>query len=146
MKVVVQRVSQASVSVAGETVGEIGPGLVALTAFTGGDDRAKAQWMAEKLAGLRIFADDQGRMNCSLMDVGGETLVVSQFTLYGNAAKGRRPSFVEAAPPDLAEPLYEFFVEALARLLPTPVRTGRFGAVMEVALVNDGPVTLILER
>lgn len=95
-------------------MGEIGPGLVALTAFTGGDDRAKAQWMAEKLAGLRIFADDQGRMNCSLVDVGGEALVVSQFTLYGDTAKGRRPSFVEAAPPDLAEPLYEFFVEALA--------------------------------
>ena len=146
MRVVVQRVSRASVTVAGETVGEIGPGLVALTAFTAGDDHATVRWMAEKLAGLRVFADDSGRMNRSVAEVDGEALVVSQFTLYGDATKGRRPSFVKAAPPDLAEPLYESFVEALANLLAKPVQTGRFGALMEVALVNDGPVTLILER
>ncbi len=146
MRVVVQRVSRASVTVAGETVGEIGPGLVALTAFTAGDDHATVRWMAEKLAGLRVFADGSGRMNRSVVEVDGEVLVVSQFTLYGDAAKGRRPSFVKAAPPDLAEPLYESFVEALTSLLAKPVQTGRFGAVMDVALVNDGPVTLILER
>ena len=146
MRVVVQRVSRASVTVAGETVGEIGPGLVALTAFTAGDDHATVRWMAEKLAGLRVFADDSGRMNRSVAEVDGEALVVSQFTLYGDATKGRRPSFVKAAPPDLAEPLYESFVEALANLLAKPVQSGRFGALMEVALVNDGPVTLILER
>lgn len=146
MRVVVQRVSRASVTVAGETVGEIGPGLVALTAFTAGDDHATVRWMAGKLAGLRVFADGSGRMNRSVVEVDGEVLVVSQFTLYGDAAKGRRPSFVKAAPPDLAEPLYESFVEALASLLAKPVQTGRFGAVMDVALVNDGPVTLILER
>ena len=146
MRVVVQRVSRASVTVAGETVGEIGPGLVALTAFTAGDDHATVRWMAEKLAGLRVFADDSGRMNRSVIEVDGEALVVSQFTLYGDAAKGRRPSFVKAAPPDLAEPLYESFVEVLASLLVKPVQTGRFGAVMDVALANDGPVTLILER
>lgn len=146
MRVVVQRVSRASVTVAGETVGEIGPGLVALTAFTAGDDHATVRWMAEKLAGLRVFADDSGRMSRSVAEVDGEALVVSQFTLYGDATKGRRPSFVKAAPPDLAEPLYESFVEALANLLAKPVQSGRFGALMEVALVNDGPVTLILER
>lgn len=146
MRVVVQRVSRASVTVAGEAVGEIGPGLVALTAFTAGDDHAKVRWMAEKLAGLRVFADDSGRMNRSVVEENGEVLVVSQFTLYGDATKGRRPSFLKAAPPDLAEPLYESFVEVLASLLAKPVQTGRFGALMEVALVNDGPVTLILEH
>ena len=146
MRVVLQRVSSASVGVAGETVGEIGRGLLVLAAFTTGDDRAKVLWMADKLAGLRIFSDDQGRMNRSVVDVGGEVLVVSQFTLYGDVAKGRRPSFVRAAPPDLAAPLYESFVEALGRRLPKPVQTGRFGAVMDVALVNDGPVTLIVDR
>ena len=130
----------------GETVGAIGPGLVVLAGFHNGDDADTVVWMAEKVANLRIFADDQGRMNRSLLDSGGEALVVSQFTLYGDARKGRRPSFIKAARPQIAVPLYEAFVEALGRLLPDPVQTGRFGAMMDVALVNDGPVTLVIER
>ena len=130
----------------GETVGAIGPGLVVLAGFHNGDDADTVVWMAEKMANLRIFADDQGRMNRSLLDSGGEALVVSQFTLYGDARKGRRPSFIKAARPEIAVPLYEAFVEALGRLLPDPVQTGRFGAMMDVALVNDGPVTLVIER
>lgn len=130
----------------GETVGAIGPGLVVLAGFHNGDDADTVVWMAEKVANLRIFADDQGRMNRSLLDSGGEALVVSQFTLYGDARKGRRPSFIKAARPEIAVPLYEAFVEALGRLLPDPVQTGRFGAMMDVALVNDGPVTLVIER
>lgn len=141
-----QRVSRASVTVAGETVGEIGPGLLALAGFARGDNEAEVRWMADKLAGLRVFSDDRGRMNRSVVDVGGEALVVSQFTLYGDAAKGRRPSFARAAPPEIAVRLYESFVAALGRRLPNPVRTGRFGAAMEVELVADGPVTLLLER
>lgn len=146
MRVVLQRVSEASVRIGGETVGAIGPGLVVLAGFHNGDDGDTVAWMAEKVANLRIFADDQGRMNRSLLDTGGEALVVSQFTLYGDARKGRRPSFIKAARPEIAVPLYESFVEALERLLPDPVQTGRFGAMMEVALVNDGPVTLVIER
>ena len=130
----------------GETVGAIGPGLVLLVGFQNGDDADTVAWMAEKVANLRIFADDQGRMNRSLLDTAGEALVVSQFTLYGDARKGRRPSFIKAARPEIAVPLYEAFVEALGRLLPEPVQTGRFGAMMDVALVNDGPVTLLIER
>ena len=130
----------------GETVGAIGPGLVVLAGFQNGDDDDTVAWMAEKVANLRIFGDDQGRMNRSLLDTGGEALVVSQFTLYGDARKGRRPSFIKAARPEIAVPLYESFVEALGRLLPDPVQTGRFGAMMDVALVNDGPVTLLIER
>lgn len=146
MRVVVQRVSRASVTVAGETVGEIGPGFLALAGFARGDDEGEVRWMADKLAGLRIFSDDRGRMNRSVVDVGGEALVVSQFTLYGDAAKGRRPSFAKAASPEVAVRLYESFVALLGRRLPKPVRTGRFGAAMEVELVADGPVTLLLER
>ena len=141
-----QRVSEASVRVGGDTVGAIGPGLAILAGFRDGDDRDTVEWMAEKVARLRIFGDERGRMNRSLLDTGGEALVVSQFTLYGDARKGRRPSFVRAAGPETAAPLYEALVEALGRLLPTPVRTGSFGATMEVALVNDGPVTLLIER
>ena len=146
MRVVLQRVSEASVRIEGETVGAIGPGLVVLAGFQNGDDDDTVAWMAEKVANLRIFGDDQGRMNRSLLDTGGEALVVSQFTLYGDARKGRRPSFIKAARPEIAVPLYESFVEALGRLLPDPVQTGRFGAMMDVALVNDGPVTLLIER
>ena len=146
MRVVLQRVSEASVRIEGETVGAIGPGLVLLAGFHSGDDGDTVAWMAEKVANLRIFGDDQGRMNRSLLDTGGEALVVSQFTLYGDARKGRRPSFIKAARPEIAVPLYEAFVEVLERLLPDPVQTGRFGAMMEVALVNDGPVTLLIER
>ena len=146
MRVVLQRVSEASVRVEGETVGAIGPGLVVLAGFHNGDDDDTVAWMAGKVANLRIFGDEKGRMNRSLLDIGGEALVVSQFTLYGDARKGRRPSFVKAARPEIAVPLYESFVAALGRILPDPVQTGRFGAMMDVALVNDGPVTLVIER
>ena len=146
MRVVLQRVSEGSVRIGGDTVGAIGPGLVILAGFHDGDDRDTVAWMAEKVANLRIFGDDRGRMNRSLLDTGGEALVVSQFTLYGDARKGRRPSFIKAARPEKAVPLYDAFVEALERLLPHPVQTGSFGTMMEVALVNDGPVTLLMER
>ena len=146
MRVVLQRVSVASVRIGGESVGAIGPGLVVLAGFHDGDDGGTVAWMAGKVANLRIFADDRGRMNRSLLDTGGEALVVSQFTLYGDARKGRRPSFIKAARPEVAVPLYEAFVKELGRLLPDPVRTGSFGAMMEVALVNDGPVTLVIDR
>ena len=146
MKVVVQRVAEASVSIDGEVAGAIGPGLVVLVGFTGGDDASRAAWMARKLVGLRVFADREGRMNRSLDDVGGGVLVVSQFTLYGDARKGRRPSFVHAARPEVAIPLYERFLAELRALAPGRVESGRFGADMQVALVNDGPVTLVMER
>lgn len=146
MRVVVQRVAEASVAVDGEVVAAIGPGLVVLAGFLSEDARSVTAWMAAKVSGLRIFADAEGRMNRSLSDVGGEALVVSQFTLYGDARKGRRPSFVRAARPEVAMPLYEGFVAELEARLPGRVRCGRFGAHMEVALVNDGPVTLVVER
>lgn len=141
-----QRVSEASVTSEGETLGAIGPGLVVLVGFTAGDDPAAARWMADKVVNLRIFNDAAGRMNRSLLDISGEVLAVSQFTLYGDAAKGRRPSFIRAARPEVAIPLYEEFVAALRGLMPGAVQSGRFGALMEVALVNDGPVTLVIER
>jgi len=146
MRVVLQRVSRAAVSIGGEVVGRVGTGYLLLVGFTAGDDDETLRWMAEKVIGLRLFNDEAGKMNLGLEDVGGGLLVVSQFTLYGDARKGRRPSFIEAAPPDIAIPLYDRFVELLRRLLPGRVETGRFGAQMEVELVNDGPVTLILER
>ena len=145
MRVVVQRVSRAAVRVDGETVGAIGRGFVVLAGFAATDDEPKLQWMAEKLVGLRVFADELGKMNLALADVGGALLVISQFTLYADVQKGRRPSFVDAAPPAAAEPLYEQFV-ALLRGAGANVETGRFGAIMDVELVNDGPVTLVIER
>ena len=146
MRVVLQRVAEASVEIDGEVVGSIGPGLVVLAGFTTGDGPDTVRWMADKIANLRIFADARGRMNRSVLDTGGEVLVVSQFTLYGDARKGRRPSFVKAARPEAAVPLYEALVEELERVVPRPVQTGRFGAEMKVSLVNDGPVTLMMER
>jgi D-tyrosyl-tRNA(Tyr) deacylase len=145
VRVVVQRVSRAAVRVDGQTVGAIGRGFVVLAGFAPGDAEPDLAWMADKIAALRIFTDRDGKMNLPLADVGGAALVVSQFTLYGDAAKGRRPSFTDAAPPDVAERLYDRFV-ALLRQRRVPVETGRFGAVMEVELVNDGPVTLVLEK
>ncbi len=145
MRVVLQRVARAAVAVDGRPVATIGRGLVALVGFTHADDASAPDWMAEKIAGLRIFADADGKMNRSVTDVGGAVLVVSQFTLYGDARKGRRPSFVDAAPPDAAVPLYERFVAAL-QAQGVAVATGVFGALMAVELVNDGPVTLVLER
>ena len=145
MRVVLQRVSSARVTVDGRIAGEIGPGLLLLAGFTASDTADAVDWMADKIATLRIFGDDAGKMNLALGDVGGAVLVVSQFTLYGDAAKGRRPSFIDAAPPAIAVPLYQRFVEAF-RVRGHPVATGEFGAMMGVELVNDGPVTLVLER
>ncbi|MCS7079646.1 MAG: D-aminoacyl-tRNA deacylase [Chloracidobacterium sp.] len=145
MRLVVQRVAQASVAVAGEVVGRCGRGLCVLVGVTHGDTEADADWLAEKTANLRIFEDDAGKMNRSLLEIGGGALVVSQFTLYGDARKGRRPSFTDAAPPAVAAPLVMRYADAL-RLLGVPVETGVFGAVMRVEIHNDGPVTLILER
>lgn len=145
MRVLVQRVSRAEVRVRGETVGRVDGGLLLLVGFTHADSDAELTWMADKVLGLRIFADAEGKLNRSLGEAGGALLVVSQFTLYGDAHKGRRPSFVDAARPEDAVPLYERFV-AMLRERGTTVHTGTFGAMMEVELVNDGPVTLWLER
>lgn len=145
MRALIQRVSQASVAVDGEIVGAIDRGLVVLLGVTHGDTEEEADWLARKIAGLRIFEDQEGRMNVGLLDAGGEALVVSQFTLYANASKGRRPSFVDAAPPEVAEPLVSYFVDAL-REHRVPVEEGVFGAMMMVEIHNDGPVTLMLEH
>jgi len=145
VRAVVQRVSRAAVRVDGRTVGAIGRGFVVLAGFAPTDAEAALAWMADKLIGLRLFADAEDKMNLALADVGGAMLVVSQFTLYGDASKGRRPSFIGAAAPEQAEALYERFV-ALLRERGVPVETGRFRAMMDVELVNDGPVTLLLER
>jgi D-tyrosyl-tRNA(Tyr) deacylase len=145
MRVVLQRVSRASVSIDGRTAGAIGRGFCLLVGLTHGDTGATVDWMAEKVAGLRLFPDAEGKMNLGLDEVGGGVLVISQFTLYGDSAKGRRPSFVDAARPETAIPLYERFVGAL-RARGLDVATGEFGADMQVEIHNDGPVTLILER
>ena len=144
MRALIQRVTTASVAVDGQTVGAIERGFLVLLGVTHDDGEAEAVWLARKVAGLRLFEDDAGKFNRSLHDVGGAVLVVSQFTLYGDARKGRRPSFVEAARPEQAEPLCKRFAEAL-RAEGLPVETGVFGAMMAVALVNDGPVTLWLD-
>ena len=146
MRVVLQRVSEASVTIADEVVGRIETGLLLLVGFTQTDTDVEVQWMADKIVGLRIFPDDDGKMNRSLNEHGGGALVVSQFTVYGDTRKGRRPSFIKAAPPELSIPLYERFVSAMTAQVDGPVETGQFGAMMDVALVNDGPVTLVLER
>ncbi|MCR4412018.1 MAG: D-aminoacyl-tRNA deacylase [Thermoguttaceae bacterium] len=144
MKACIQRVSRARVTVAGEVTGEIGLGMLVLLGVASGDTEADARALATKTAGLRIFEDRQGKMNLSLADVGGSALVVSQFTLLGDCRKGRRPSFTAAAPPELAATLYQVFVDALAAEK-IPVATGRFREHMAVELVNDGPVTLLLD-
>ena len=149
MRVVVQRVSRAEVRIGGKSVGKIGVGFVVLAGFAPADSEDTLAWMADKLLGLRVFGDAEGKMNLALADVHGAVLVVSQFTLYGDVHKGRRPSFIDAAPPEVAVPLYERFVALLReRGAGSGVRvaTGEFGAMMEVELVNDGPVTLILEK
>lgn len=144
MRAVIQRVTRASVAIDGETVGKIGRGLLVLLGVTHADTAADARWLAEKIVGLRIFNDADGKMNLGLTDIGGSVLVVSQFTLYGDAQKGRRPSFIAAARPEQAIPLYEAFVNGI-KALGVPVETGRFGATMTVELINEGPVTLILD-
>ncbi len=145
MRVLLQRVSRAEVRVGGRVTGAIGRGFLLFVGLTHADTGAQLAWMAEKVIGLRLFGDADGKMNLGLEDVGGSLLVVSQFTLYGDAQKGRRPSFIDAARPELAVPLYDGFVTML-RERGARVETGEFGAVMDVELVNDGPVTLWLER
>ena len=144
MRAVLQRVTRASVRVEGETVGEIGPGLLVLLGVARDDTEEDARYLLEKVLGLRVFDDAEGRMNLSVVEAGGGLLVVSQFTLYGDARRGRRPSWIDAAPPDIAEPLYESFV-AGARRGVARVGTGGFRRTMEVELVNDGPVTILLD-
>ena len=149
MRVVLQRVSRAQVRVDGNVTGQIGVGFVILVGFAPGDTEETLTWMAEKVLSLRLFRDAEDKMNRSLDEVRGAVLVVSQFTLYGDARKGRRPSFIDAAPPEVAKPLYERFVTLLKErgaATGIAVETGEFGAMMEVELVNDGPVTLLLER
>lgn len=143
MRAVIQRVTRASVAIDGEIVGKIGPGLLVLLGVTHTDNPADARWLAEKIVSLRIFNDADGKMKLGFTDVNGSVLVVSQFTLYGDCQKGRRPSFIAAARPEQAIPLYEAFINGI-KALGVPVETGRFGAMMDVELVNDGPVTLIL--
>lgn len=145
MRALLQRVSHATVTVNGSIVGQIGRGFVVLLGVTQSDSKAEVEWLANKVAGLRVFDDSDGKMNASLTDVGGSLLVVSQFTLYGDARKGRRPSFTAAARPEQAEPLVEGFVHRL-RDLGFSVATGVFGANMDVEIHNDGPMTLMLER
>jgi D-tyrosyl-tRNA(Tyr) deacylase len=144
LKAVIQRVREAKVEVDGKTVGRIGKGILVLLGVEKGDGERDADWLAEKIAKLRIFEDEKGKMNLSVREIAGGLLAVSQFTLAGNCAKGRRPSFDSAAPPEDANRLYEYFVERL-RGLGLPVETGVFQAMMQVSLVNDGPVTFILE-
>ncbi len=144
MRAVIQRVSQGSVLVDGEEIGAIGSGLVILLGVHRDDNTEDGKYLARKIVNLRIFSDENGKMNRSLLDVGGQALIVSQFTLWGDTRKGRRPSFIQAAEPDQAEKLYQDFVSEMDRQNVTTA-TGEFGAVMELALINDGPVTLILD-
>ena len=145
MRAVVQRVSKGSVTVEGQVIGAVERGVVVLVGVTHGDTEEQAEWLARKIAGLRIFEDRVGKMNASLLDVDGAALVISQFTLYADSRKGRRPGFSDAAPPGIAEPLVEYFAQAL-RNHGVPVETGIFGADMLVEIHNDGPVTILLER
>jgi D-tyrosyl-tRNA(Tyr) deacylase len=145
MRAVVQRVSKGSVTVEGQVIGAVERGVVVLVGVTHGDTEEQAEWLARKIAGLRIFEDRVGKMNASLLDVDGAALVISQFTLYADSRKGRRPGFTDAAPPEIAEPLVEYFAQAL-RNHRVPVETGIFGADMLVEIHNDGPVTILLER
>jgi D-tyrosyl-tRNA(Tyr) deacylase len=146
LRIVLQRVKEASVTVAGEKISGIGHGVLLLVGVAGGDGEPEADWLAEKIAGLRIMADEDGKMNLSVKDTGGAVLAVSQFTLLADTRKGKRPSFIEAAPPGDAERLFDHFCERLREAGVAPVETGRFGAMMDVHLVNDGPVTIVLER
>ena len=146
MKIVLQRCSKAEVRIDGEVAGKIGLGIVVLVGITHSDTRENADFLAKKVAGMRVFEDAEGKMNLSLAEVGGQILSISQFTLYGNARKGNRPSFVEAARPEIAEPLYDYFNQVLREQYGLTVETGRFGANMQVDFVNDGPVTIIVEN
>jgi D-tyrosyl-tRNA(Tyr) deacylase len=145
MRAVIQRVREGRVTVEGVTIGRIGPGLVILLGAGPGDDQAEADRLADKIANLRIFADAEGKTNLSVLDVGGEALVISQFTLYADCRKGRRPSFVHAAPPDVAAPLVDYFAGRLRQAGLHRVETGEFGAMMLVEIHNDGPFTIVLD-
>ncbi len=145
MRALLQRVSQASVTVDGRVVGQIGRGFCILLGVTHSDTNKEADWLANKIAGIRLFEDEAGKLNLGLSDIGGELLIVSQFTLYGDARKGRRPSFIAAARPEQSEPLYDYFVNQM-RDAGFRVQTGIFGANMQVEIQNDGPITLMLER
>lgn len=145
MRAVIQRVKYANVKVAGNTVGEIGQGLLVLLGITHDDQASDQDWLLKKLINLRIFNDADGKMNLSVSDVGGGMLVVSQFTLYADAKKGNRPSYIRSAPPTISIPLYESFVAGLKAQFAGPIATGEFGAMMDVELLNDGPVTIILD-
>jgi D-aminoacyl-tRNA deacylase len=144
MRAVVQRVTRASVKVDGETIGEIGNGLVVLVGIARDDTKVEAAYLVDKISNLRIFDDDEGKMNLSVKDVRGALLIVSQFTLYGDVRRGSRPSWIDAAPPEVAEPLYDFFVRQAGTVVEN-VATGKFQAMMQVELINDGPVTILLD-
>jgi D-tyrosyl-tRNA(Tyr) deacylase len=146
MKIIVQRVSEASVEVENMVTGKINKGLLLLVGIHNDDTKEEADWCCNKISKLRIFEDEDQKMNLSVKDVGGSLLVVSQFTLYGNVKKGTRPSFIEAARPEKAEPLYNYIVNRLEQTHKLPVETGKFGAMMNVKLINDGPVTLVVEK
>jgi len=145
MRLVIQRVSEARVSVDGEIIGEIGGGLMVLLGIEEADNASDVDWLVTKLVKMRLFSDAEGKMNASLQDVGGQLLVISQFTLHASTKKGHRPSFIRAARPEHAVPLYEMFIDKASAALGGPVATGRFGAEMQVQLVNDGPVTITLD-
>ena len=145
MRVVVQRVSQSNVKVSGEVIGEIKEGLMVLVSFVDEDNDTDLDWMTKKIINLRIFNDDEGKMNRSVQDVGGDILLISQFTLHGSTKKGNRPSFIKAAKPDFAKVMYERFIKVLEQSLGKEIQTGEFGGDMKVSLVNDVPTTIIIE-
>ena len=145
MRVVVQRVSQSNVKVSGEIIGEINEGLMVLVSFVDEDNDTDLGWMTKKIINLRIFNDDEGKMNRSVQDIGGDILLISQFTLHGSTKKGNRPSFIKAAKPDFANVMYERFIKVLEQSLGKEIQTGEFGGDMKVSLVNDGPTTLIID-
>ena len=145
MKVVVQRVSQSNVKVSGEVIGEIKEGLMVLVSFVDEDNDIDLEWMTKKIVNLRIFNDDEGKMNRSAQDVGGDILLISQFTLHGSTKKGNRPSFIKAAKPDFANVMYEKFIKILEQSLGKRIQTGEFGGDMKVSLINDGPTTIIID-
>ena len=145
MRVVVQRVSQSKVKVSGEVIGEINEGLMVLVSFVDEDNDTDLGWMTKKIINLRIFNDDEGKMNRSVQDVGGDILLISQFTLHGSTKKGNRPSFIKAAKPDFANVMYERFIKVLEQSLGKEIQTGEFGGDMKVRLVNDGPTTIIID-
>ena len=145
MRVVVQRVSQSNVKVSGEIIGEINEGLMVLVSFVDEDNDTDLGWMTKKIINLRIFNDDEGKMNRSVQDIGGDILLISQFTLYGSTKKGNRPSFIKAAKPDFANVMYERFIKVLEQSLGKEIQTGEFGSDMKVSQVNDGPTTIIID-